>query len=49
VGAGLFVLLEHWLGGVSDHWLIFLGAALLLVVLFARGGLIGGIATGRRS
>lgn len=49
VGAGLFVLLEHWLGGLSDHWLIFLGVALLLVVLFARGGLIGGIATGRRS
>ncbi len=44
VGACLFVLLEHWLGGVTDHWLIFLGAALLLVVLFARGGLIGGLA-----
>ena len=44
VGASLFVILEHWLGGVSDYWLIFLGAILLLVVLFARGGLIGGLA-----
>ena len=43
VGACLFVLLEHWLGGVSDYWLIFVGAILLLVVLFARGGLIGGL------
>lgn len=44
VGACLFVLLEHWLGGVWDHWLMILGAALLVVVLFARGGLIGGLA-----
>jgi len=49
VGAGLFVILEHWLGGVSDYWLIFLGAALLVVVLFARGGLIGGLAAEGRS
>ncbi len=44
VGACLFVILEHWLGGLSDYWHIFLGAILLLVVLFARGGLIGGLA-----
>ena len=43
VGACLFFLLEHWLGGVSDYWLIFVGAILLLVVLFARGGVIGGL------
>ncbi|MDG1130010.1 MAG: branched-chain amino acid ABC transporter permease [Paracoccaceae bacterium] len=40
-GAALFILLEHLLGGVSDYWKIFLGALLLAVVLFARGGLIG--------
>ena len=45
VGACLFVLLEHWLGGLSEYWLIFLGSTLLLVVLVARGGLIGGLAT----
>jgi branched-chain amino acid transport system permease protein len=42
-GAGLFVILEHWLGGISEYWQIFLGATLLLVVLAARGGLIGGL------
>ena len=40
-GAGLFILLEHHLGGVSEFWHIHLGLLLLLVVLFARGGLIG--------
>ncbi|WP_298437141.1 branched-chain amino acid ABC transporter permease [uncultured Jannaschia sp.] len=45
-GAALFVALEHWLGGVSDYWQVFLGLLLLAVVLFARGGIIGGL-TGR--
>ena len=43
-GAALFVLLEHVLGGFSDFWHIYLGAVLLGVVLFARGGLYGLIA-----
>ena len=43
-GAALFILLEHLLGGVSDYWKVFLGALLLAVVLFARGGLIGTLA-----
>jgi branched-chain amino acid transport system permease protein len=43
-GAALFILLEHSLGGVSDYWHIYLGAILLGVVLFARGGLFGLIA-----
>ena len=43
-GACLFVLLEHVLSGVSKFWLIYVGAILLLVVLFARGGLIGSLA-----
>jgi len=43
-GACLFVLLEHTLSGVSEFWLIYVGAILLLVVLFARGGLIGSLA-----
>ena len=40
-GAALFIALEHWLGGLSDYWHIYLGALLLGVVLFAPGGLIG--------
>ncbi len=41
VGAALFIALEHILGGLSEFWHIYLGALLLIVVLFARGGLIG--------
>jgi branched-chain amino acid transport system permease protein len=44
VGAVVFVLLEHVLGGLSEFWHIYLGALLLMVVLFARGGLVGLIA-----
>ena len=40
-GAALFIALEHFLGGLSEFWHIYLGALLLGVVLFARGGLIG--------
>ncbi|KNG92326.1 branched-chain amino acid ABC transporter permease [Pseudaestuariivita atlantica] len=41
VGAALFVALEHWLGGLTEYWLIALGGILLGLVLFARGGVIG--------
>lgn len=44
VGAVTFVMLEHFLGGLSDYWHIYLGIMLLLIVLFARGGLVGLIA-----
>jgi branched-chain amino acid transport system permease protein len=40
-GAALFVLLEHVLGGLTEHWQLLLGLILLGVVLFARGGLVG--------
>jgi len=41
IGACLFVTLEHWLGGLTDFWHVWLGAILLGVVLFARGGIVG--------
>lgn len=40
-GAALFIFLEHVLGGLSPFWHVYLGAILLGVVLFARGGLWG--------
>jgi branched-chain amino acid transport system permease protein len=43
-GAAMFILLEHFLGGLSEYWHIYLGALLLGIVLFARGGLIGVLA-----
>lgn len=44
VGAALYILLEHFLGGLSEYWFIYLGAILLTVVLFAKGGIIGKLA-----
>ena len=41
VGALVFVALEHLLGGVSDFWHVYLGALLLIIVLFGNGGVIG--------
>ncbi|WP_420005514.1 branched-chain amino acid ABC transporter permease [Arenibacterium sp. LLYu02] len=43
-GAVTFVALEHFLGGITEFWHIFLGLILLAVVLFARGGITGLIA-----
>ncbi len=44
VGAALFILFEFVFGGLTEHWMLFLGLVLLAVVLFARGGVIGFIA-----
>lgn len=43
-GAMLFVLIEFYLGGLTERWQLFLGLILLVVVLFARGGIVGLIA-----
>lgn len=40
-GALVFVGLEHFLGGLSDYWHIYLGLLLLVIVLFGKGGIIG--------
>ncbi|WP_293577430.1 branched-chain amino acid ABC transporter permease [Phaeobacter sp.] len=44
VGAAIFILLEHFLGGISEYWQIYLGGFLLVIVLYARGGVIGALA-----
>ncbi len=48
IGAALFVLLETFLGGYTDHWKLFLGLILLIIVLFAKGGLIQLLAGDKR-
>jgi branched-chain amino acid transport system permease protein len=48
VGAVLFILLEHVLGGLSEFWHVYLGLLLLIIVLFASGGIIG-LVTGREA
>lgn len=46
IGACIFVALEHFLGGITEFWHVYLGIILLCVVLFGRGGVIG-LLTGR--
>lgn len=41
VGAIVFVALEELLGGLSDYWHIYLGFLLLIIVLYAKGGITG--------
>ena len=41
IGAAAYLLTEEWLSGVTEHWKVIFGPVLVLVVLFARGGLIG--------
>lgn len=48
VGAAVFIALEQILGGWTEHWQFWLGAVLVGVVLFARGGLIGVLTRGVR-
>jgi branched-chain amino acid transport system permease protein len=39
VGAAALVLLEAWLAGITEHWMLILGLILILAVLFIRRGL----------
>jgi branched-chain amino acid transport system permease protein len=41
LGALVFLLLEDVLSGYTEHWQIVLGPFLVLVVLFAKRGLLG--------
>jgi len=41
VGAAAFLLTEEWLSGLTEHWKVVFGPLLVLVAVFARGGLIG--------
>jgi branched-chain amino acid transport system permease protein len=42
IGAGVFSLLADLLSHYTEHWALIFGPVLILVVLFARGG-IGGL------
>jgi len=41
VGAASYLLLEEWLAGFTENWKLIFGPLLVLVVLFARGGIVG--------
>ncbi len=48
LGAMVFLLMEEFLAGVTEHWMVIMGPFLISVVLFTRGGVYGLLA-GRRS
>jgi branched-chain amino acid transport system permease protein len=41
LGAGVFLLLEEHLSGITEHWKMIFGPLLVLAVIFARGGILG--------
>ena len=41
VGTAAYLLTEEWLSGFTENWKVIFGPALVLIVVFARGGLIG--------
>jgi len=47
-GALVFLMLEEALSRLTEHWKVILGPLLVLVVLFAKGGIAGGIEAWRR-
>jgi branched-chain amino acid transport system permease protein len=48
VGAAAFLLVEEWLSGLTEHWKVIFGPLLVLVAVFAPGGLLGLAARLRR-
>lgn len=41
IGSAAYILIEEALGGITEQWKLIFGPLLVLVVLFARGGLLG--------
>jgi branched-chain amino acid transport system permease protein len=41
IGAAAYLVAEEWLSTLTENWQVIFGPILVLVVLFARGGLIG--------
>lgn len=41
IGTAAYLLTEEWLSGFTENWKVIFGPALVLIVVFARGGLIG--------
>jgi branched-chain amino acid transport system permease protein len=48
IGAAAFLLTEEWLSGITEHWKVIFGPLLVLVAVFAPGGLLGLAARLRR-
>jgi branched-chain amino acid transport system permease protein len=48
IGAASFLLIEEWLSGYTEHWKMIFGPLLVVVAVFAPGGLIGLVTRLRR-
>ena len=48
LGAAAFLVVEELLSQVTEHWKMIFGPMLVLIVLFARGGILSLIGGGRR-
>jgi branched-chain amino acid transport system permease protein len=48
IGTAAYLLLEEWLAGITEHWKVIFGPLLVLIVVFAGGGLIGAAAELKR-
>ena len=45
VGAAIFMLAQDWVAGINPaYWQFWLGLLLVVIVLFARDGVLGGLA-----
>jgi branched-chain amino acid transport system permease protein len=49
LGSLAYLLIEEALAGFTEHWKVIFGPFLILVVLFARGGLLSMLGGGRRA
>jgi branched-chain amino acid transport system permease protein len=47
IGAAAFLITEELLSRVTEHWKMIFGPMLVLIVLFARGGILGLVRGGR--
>ena len=41
IGTAIFLFAEEWLSGITENWKVIFGPFLVLLVVFARGGIIG--------
>jgi branched-chain amino acid transport system permease protein len=41
IGTASYLLLSEYLSELTEHWKMIFGPLLVLIVLFARGGIIG--------
>ena len=46
VGAAVFMIAQDYLSGIDPvYWQFWIGVLLVAIVLFAQGGILGGLAT----